>query len=155
MVPALEWLGPFLFQEKRFGFIGYPYLRPGFCETIGLLGGRVDFGVVTACRHHLPGKTAAGAAAGDLLIEPKAAELLSFFEERLAPGRIDCLVTNSTCIEAAAGRDFAVVELGFPSYDVHALYDRPTLGFRGALAFVDTLANQLRLHLALGGPRNT
>ena len=150
VVPPLEWVGPFLFQRRRFGFIGDPYLLPGFRETIELLGGRLEFAVVTACRHHLVGT--AGAApddAGDLLVEPRAAELRRFLDDRLAPGRLDCLVTNSTCIEAAAGRDLAVVELGFPSYDVHALYDRPYLGFRGALAFADTVANQVRLHLAL------
>lgn len=150
VVPPLEWLGPFLFQQRRFGFVGDPHLLPGFRETIELLGGRLEFSVVTACRHHLGGSARTPTnAAGDLLVEPRAAELLRFLDERLAPGRLDCLVTNSTCIEAAAGRDLAVVELGFPSYDVHALYDRPYLGFRGALALTDTLANQLRLHRAL------
>jgi nitrogenase molybdenum-iron protein alpha/beta subunit len=152
VVPPLEWIGPFLFQERSFGFIGDPYLRPGFAELIGLLGGRLDFSVVTACRHHLPEHPAClPGESADVLVEPRVAELLRFFDDRLAPGRLDCLVTNSTCIEAAAGRDFAVVELGFPSYHIHALYDRPYLGFRGALALVDTLANQLRLHLALRG----
>lgn len=153
VVPLLEWVGPFLFQERRFGFIGDPYLRPGFQELIELLGGRVEFAVVTAAGRHLADPAdAATTRSADLLVEPRAAELLRFLDRRLAPGRLDCLVTNATCIEAAAGRDFPVVELGFPSYDVHALYDRPWLGFRGALALVDTLANQLRLHLALRTP---
>ena len=37
-----------------------------------------------------------------------------------------------------------VVELGFPSYFTHALYERPFLGFAGALAFIDSMANELR-----------
>jgi nitrogenase molybdenum-iron protein alpha/beta subunit len=153
VIPPLEWVGPFLFQDRRFAFIGDPYLRPGFRETIELLGGRLEFSVVTACRHHLAGPSrAASADSAELLVEPRAAGLLRFLDERLAPGRLDCLVTNATCIEAAAGRDFAVVEFGFPAYDVHALYDRPFLGFRGALALVDTIANRLRLHLALRTP---
>ncbi|MBN1774392.1 MAG: hypothetical protein JXB32_24240 [Deltaproteobacteria bacterium] len=153
VVPPLEWVGPFLFQERRFGYIGDPYLRPGFRETIELLGGRLEFSVVTACRHHLAEPSrAAPADSAELLVEPRAAALLRFLDERLAPDRLDCLVTNASCIEAAAGRDFAVVEFGFPAYDAHALYDRPYLGFRGALALVDTIANRLRLHLALRTP---
>lgn len=153
VVPALEWVAPFLFQGRRFGFIGDPHLRSGFCEMIDLLGGRVAFSVVTACRHHGIGRArTAPPDSDDLLVEPRAAALRRFLDEHLAPGRLDCLVTNSTCIEAAAGRDLAVVEFGFPSYDVHALYDRPYLGFRGALAFADTIANQLRLHATLRAP---
>jgi len=153
VVPNLEWVAPFLFQGRRFGFIGDPHLRSGFRELIELLGGQVAFSVITACRHHLGGPSrTAPPDRDDLLVEPRAAALRRFLDERLAPGRLDCLVTNSTCIEAAAGRDVAVVEFGFPAYDVHALYDRPYLGFRGALALVDTIANQLRLHLALRAP---
>lgn len=153
VVPALEWVGPFLFRGRRFGFIGDPHVWPGFRETIELLGGRLEFSVLTACRHHRAGSEGAARADPDrLLVEPRAAELRRFLDERLAPGHLDCLVTNSTCIEAAAGRNLAVVEFGFPSYDVHALYDRPYLGFRGALAFCDTIANRIRLHLALRPP---
>ncbi len=38
----------------------------------------------------------------------------------------------------------ATVEFGFPSFYTHCLGDRPFLGFRGFLPFVDTLANAVR-----------
>ena len=37
----------------------------------------------------------------------------------------------------------AVFEFGFPSPTRHALYPRPYLGFGGALAFADSMANTM------------
>jgi len=40
----------------------------------------------------------------------------------------------------------ASVEFGFPSMYTHHLFERPFLGFRGFMAFVDSMANAIRLH---------
>lgn len=148
VLPPLEWVVPFLFQQRRFGYAGDPHLLPGFLETIEMFGGSTEFAVVTCFAHHLEGFDPASCAA-EVLVEPRAEKLLQFLEANIKNGRLDCLVSNSTCIDAARGGRQAVFEFGFPSYNRHALYDRPSLGFRGFLAFADTLANQMRLSLAL------
>jgi len=147
-LPALEWVVPFLFQGKRFGYIGDPHFLNGFLETIDLFGGTTRFAVVTTFAYHLQ-EDDRDNQVERLLVEPTMKQLIAFLSENLAPGKIDCLVSNSSCLEAVDPRAQAVVEFGFPSNNVHALYDRPRLGFRGALAFSDTLANQLRQFLAL------
>jgi nitrogenase molybdenum-iron protein alpha/beta subunit len=144
IVPALEWVVPFLLQDKRFGYIGDAHLLPGFCETIELLGGVTRFALVTNAAHHLGGFEPAGRVEA-LLAEPRVATMLRFLRDRLTADQLDCLVTNATCIDAARTGEHAVFEFGFPAYEQHALYDRPNLGFRGFLAFVDSLANQLRM----------
>lgn len=35
-------------------------------------------------------------------------------------------------------------EFGFPSFLTHRLYSRPFLGFSGALAFIESMANTIR-----------
>jgi nitrogenase molybdenum-iron protein alpha/beta subunit len=42
------------------------------------------------------------------------------------------------------------MEFGYPSYFTHALHDRPYLGYKGFLAFCDTMANRLRQREVLG-----
>jgi nitrogenase molybdenum-iron protein alpha/beta subunit len=148
VLPALEWVVPFLFQQRHFGYIGDPHQLPGFLETIELFGGSTSFAVITNFEHHLDGFDPAERVA-NLLIEPRMEEMLEFFDVHCSSGELDCLVTNSTCIEAARPDRHAVVEFGFPSNNLHALYDRPSLGFSGFLAFTDTLANQMRLSIAL------
>jgi nitrogenase molybdenum-iron protein alpha/beta subunit len=148
VLPSLEWVVPFLFQERRFGYIGDPHLLPGFLDMVEMFGGSTAFAVVTNFEHHLAGFDPAARAA-KVLIEPRMEELLEFLESSLEAPGVDCLVTNSTCIEAARPDRHAVVEFGFPSYNRHALYDRPSLGFNGFLAFADTLANQMRSFMAL------
>jgi nitrogenase molybdenum-iron protein alpha/beta subunit len=148
VLPPLEWVVPFLFQQRRFGYIGDPYLLPGFLEMIEIFGGSTAFAVVTNFAQHLDDFDPADSI-DNVMIEPRVEKLLEFLETHIASGQLDCLVTNSTCTEAARPDRHAVVEFGFPSYNLHALYDRPSLGFRGFLAFADTLANQMRLSMAL------
>jgi nitrogenase molybdenum-iron protein alpha/beta subunit len=83
-------------------------------------------------------------------------QMMHFAMRRAAGDKPDLLVTNNTGI---AGSEAAILEFGFPSSFRHALYDRPFLGFSGALAFIDDMANALRMHevelarrgLGLGG----
>jgi nitrogenase molybdenum-iron protein alpha/beta subunit len=147
LVPRLEWVLPSQIEGRRFGFIGDPHLLEGFAEILATGGAELAFAVVTNCRHHLQADP--GRLAGQVLVEPRVAPLLEFLRQQLAPGRIDCLVTNDSCLDVADPNHYAVVEFGFPANAAHALYDRPRLGYAGLLAFIDTLANSCRLQRAL------
>ncbi len=143
IVPKLEWVVPFLFQGRTFGYAGDPFLLSGLSEILRLFGATLDFAVVTNFRHHLHGLDLEGRCR-HLLVEERLDGLARWSSRHLEETPLDCVVTNNTCIEMFDPSRHAVVELGFPTYGVHALYDRPYLGFRGFLAFVDTLANQIR-----------
>ncbi|MFW5740840.1 MAG: nitrogenase component 1, partial [Myxococcota bacterium] len=148
IVPKLEWVIPFALQGKSFGYMGSAALLPGFAEIAALWGAEVRFAVVTNFASH-KGVLDGLDHINPVLIEPRVNSLIAFGKEHVERGCIDCLVTDSTCIEMADARRHAVVGFGFPSYNVHALHDNPYLGFRGFLAFVDRVANAIRLFEAL------
>jgi nitrogenase molybdenum-iron protein alpha/beta subunit len=98
---------------------------------------------VTARRHNAKSVRAlrdAGALAETtVLIDPR----MWGFQERFSPVQrsVDLIVScNTTTSDAEQG----YLEFGFPSYERHALYDRPFLGFRGMMALVDDMARELR-----------
>jgi nitrogenase molybdenum-iron protein alpha/beta subunit len=140
--PRLEWLIPFLFQNREVGFVGDPNLLPGFRDIVELLGARLRLAVLTNRPTHMAGaEEALGGVAS--LVWPKLRAFVQFLCRQLLDGELHLLVANNYGMSMPL-LDTAVVEFGFPSVYAHALYDRPFLGFPGFLAFVDTLANALR-----------
>jgi nitrogenase molybdenum-iron protein alpha/beta subunit len=139
VIPKLEWIIPFVFQNLRVGYVGDPHLLPGLRSYLGVLGASLDMAVITNHSRHtceLP----ADVAELDLLVEPRISTLGKFLGDRLGRQSVDLLVGsdlgNLNCPVAS-------YELGFPSPTRHALFDRPFLGFGGALALADSLANAM------------
>jgi nitrogenase molybdenum-iron protein alpha/beta subunit len=143
-VPPLEWMIPFLFEGRRAGFIGDPFVAAGVAETLELLGGRLTFAAITDPRSvSLP--TAAKLAGNpDTLVWPHWATMERFVRDSARNHEVTLLVTTSLGIGLLDPNKVAVVEFGFPSYYSHCLWDRPFLGFRGFLGFVDRIADSLR-----------
>lgn len=142
VAPRLEWLIPFLFQNREVGYVGDPHLLPGFRDIVEMLGARLRLAVIT----NRPAHAAAAQAALDgvaSLAWPKLKAYVRFLCRQLLDGDLHLLVANNYGMSIPL-LDAAVVEFGFPSVYAHALYDRPFLGFPGLMAFVDTLANALR-----------
>jgi nitrogenase molybdenum-iron protein alpha/beta subunit len=77
------------------------------------------------------------------LVWPTNQTLQRFLHESTQADRVSLLVTNGHGV-GMTQESAAWVEFGFPSMYGHALYDRPFLGFRGFLAFVDLLTNAVR-----------
>ncbi len=142
IVPKLEWVIPFLFQGRSVAFVGEPHVLPGFAEIIGMLGARLRYAIVTNRPLHARGLQEQLPDV-ELCVHPKMKQLMRFVMRRAPEDKPDLLVTNNTGI---AGSEGAILEFGFPSGFRHALYDRPFLGFSGALAFIDDMANALRMH---------
>ncbi|MBN1772438.1 MAG: hypothetical protein JXB32_14305 [Deltaproteobacteria bacterium] len=140
--PRLEWLIPFLFQNREVGYVGDPHLVPGFRDIVELLGARLRFAVLTNRPAHAGlARPALEGVAG--LPWPKLKAFVHFLCRQLLDGELHLLVANNYGMSVPLP-DAAVVEFGFPSVYTHALYDRPFFGYPGFLAFVDTLANALR-----------
>lgn len=141
VIPALEWVIPFVFQGRSLGFIGDPHMVFGVKESAALVGARLAFAVITDPPAHCCDLGAQLGPEVRLLVWPKQTTLRRFLQDVIEEESVDILVTNQHGVGMG---DVAWVELGFPSLYTHALYDRPFLGFRGALAFFDTLANAVR-----------
>lgn len=145
IVPSLEFLIPYVFQNRRAGFVGDPHLARGFAQTAALLGMDLDFAVVTNPRPQLAGLDRVLAPAVRLLVYPRLNAMLALMRSRIQDHRLALLVSNSAGVGMVAQDGLATVEFGFPSFHAHALGDRPFLGFAGVLPFIDSLANALRM----------
>mgnify|MGYP001468163223 FL=1 len=145
IVPALEFVIPFVFQHRRVGYVGDPFLVRGLRETLELLGSELSFAVITHPRHHLAGLAEALGPATERLEWPRFKEMIAFLRDRVASRNIHLLITHSGAIGLVTGHSLATLEFGFPSFHTHCLADRPFLGFGGVLSFVDAMANALRM----------
>lgn len=159
VVPPLQWVVPAVFLHRRVSFIGDPFLLQGFLDHAAELGCRRGPMMVTARAGHTP-ELAERAEELSLQFEPTRNQMMTHLEP-LQRGEVDLVVTNSDGASLIGG-ETPVMEFGYPSYFTHALYERPFLGFDGALAFTDSMANALRqvdllrLHRrreGLGAPR--
>lgn len=144
IIPKLEWVIPFLFQNRNFGYIGDPYLINGLAEIMEMIGGTLKFAIITNRKTYLEFVNLKNNST-TILIEPTANTISNFYNTYGRNNEIDCMITNNTGLDFISPQQHAIVEFGFPAYNVHALYDRPYLGFKGFLAFIDTMANQMRM----------
>lgn len=144
IVPALEFVIPFVFQNRLAGYVGDPVLVRGLAETLELLGARLDFAILTNLRRHMGDLETALGHRTALLVYPRLRTMLAFLRGHASKPGLSLLVTNNAGVGMIHRPSLATVEFGFPSFYTHCLGDRPFLGFRGFLPFVDTLANALR-----------
>ncbi len=142
VVPKLEWLVPFLFQNRRAAFLGEPHVLPGLSEMLSMLGTELVYAVITNRPLHARGLEEA-LPDTRLLVYPQMKEMMRFVTRQALDQELHLVVTNNVGITGAQG---AILEFGFPSAFRHALYDRPFLCFGGALAFIDSMANALRMY---------
>lgn len=144
VVPSLEWVIPFVFQNRNWGYIGDPYLLRGYDEIARTVGARLDFACITNPKRHLKGLDDELLDRTEFLAWPRRKEMLRFVGSRIDEHQVSVLVTNNAGVGIASEARIATVEFGFPSYYHHQLSPGPFLGFRGFLAFIDRVANAAR-----------
>ncbi len=145
VVPSLEWVIPFVFQTRSVGYVGDPYMLPGLASYLDVLGASLAFAVIIDMPRHAADLPEEVTALGDqLLVYPKMGAFTRFLSRQLnGPAGADAMITNSI---GSQGHRVAALELGFPSVYHHELFKRPYLGFGGALAVANDLANAMRAH---------
>ena len=145
VAPKLEWVLPHALFDKRLAVVADPHLAWAFCAAAKEFGCRVVLRAYWADESHVLSHEREGP--GTLLVNPQTAELSGALQEELSMKGLDLIVSNSHAllIHGRFGRPEPVpfVELGFPSYYSHALFDSPYLGFAGSLRLVDRLSNAL------------
>lgn len=140
-IPKLEWTIPKWFVGKHVVFCGDPHMVSPVkklveevgcsfrCEMVVSHAGRIskddDIISITAC-------------------EKRAQQLRRSVVTNEKHKKTDLYIANSLVAEeirAGLGHEIPLLEFGFPSYNFHALYDTPFLGFRGAMSFYNRMAN--------------
>src|SRR5205814_2905608 len=93
----------------------------------------------SAARTHLTEDLAELGAVPPMLFAPTSGALSMALRDLPA---LDVAVGDSEYGEAIGGR-VPVVEFGFSSHFDHALFERPSLGYRGWICFLDRIAHAL------------
>jgi len=167
LIPRMEWVVPHVFLGRKIGFSGPPDLFGGFLQIAGDLGAEVVHLSAPAFENHLDEDLSEDCDEPPApLFSPKERAIAREMDRVLAGG-LDLLLCNTelrhATLTAVGSRNErglptklpAFLEFGFPSFFDHALADRPFLGFRGWIAFVDRMANTLAMTrevLRGGGP---
>jgi nitrogenase molybdenum-iron protein alpha/beta subunit len=153
LVPRLEWVIPRVFLGRQVAFSGDPALFGSIvqlCEELGMevvhLSSSVRrpgwLGEPEPGGQILPPMTFAGPSA------TLARELGALIDE----GAIDLVIADShLALLTPQTQRVAFLEHGFPSERRHALSERPFLGFRGWISFVDELAAVVMAAMASRG----
>lgn len=144
--PRLESAVPLVFLRRALGFVGDPHLMRAFIGMAHELGARVPLRAIWAAdepahddlRHDTLDDPV-------VIVDPREGEIGERFGPRFGPAGVELVVGNSRALHDVPP-EVAVVELGFPSFDSHALLERPFLGYRGCLCLVERIAEQQRLH---------
>ena len=138
VAPRLEFVVPFQFLHRRLVFIGDPHLADGFLDIAEDVGCKVSFLAVTARPPNARKMKRTPPPDTEVIIDPR----VRAFHKRYQPASMgaDLVVSCNVSMQSDEG----YLEFGFPCYERHALYDRPFLGFRGFIAFVDDMARELR-----------
>lgn len=137
VISSLERVVPRL-VHRRAALGADPFLLAGLGELADDLG----LDVVAAAAFSRPGRGREGFGQVPGLREPLFEPVRADWDRALAAADPDLVVAGSLMLPRRAAAS-AAVEFGFPSYHDHALIDRPFLGFRGCLGFVERVLNAL------------
>jgi len=139
VVPRLRAMLDPLFLHRRVAYVGDPHRLAGFCDLADDCGMTLVGAIITGREGH------GGAPAGrTVLFEPPeegaaAAQVLG-----AADFVVGSRATRGLLAEAGPHRSYPWwVEFGFPSYEHHALVERPFLGADGVLVLVERMADCL------------
>jgi len=144
VVPRLEWVLPHSLANKGLAVVGDPHLAWALSTALDELGCRILLRTYWTDSSHVTPSELDGP--GTVLVDPTPEELGLQLSREAEDGELDLVLTNSQALMWHArmrGGAIPFVELGFPSYYTHALFDRPYLGFRGTLCLVDRIVNSL------------
>jgi nitrogenase molybdenum-iron protein beta chain len=81
-----------------------------------------------------------------VLVDPDVVDLENRFRDLAGRGELDLILGTGKVRDAARTLAVPFLELGYPSHVRHALFEAPSLGFRGSAWLVDMMANLLREH---------
>ena len=161
VVPRLEWILPHAFVNKRIAMLGSdPFLIKALSRVLGEFGCRQELVALFSHKEHVDlvtdelGDDVLGA---QFLYNPGQEELRKVFEKLQLEESLDLALCNSRVLPLLAGgqQRLPFMELGFPSYYTHALYDSPFMGFSGTLRLIERMANTMSNAAALPAGSST
>jgi nitrogenase molybdenum-iron protein alpha/beta subunit len=138
-LPRLEWAIPHYFLGKRAVLFGAPDLLGGFVQLATELGMDV---IGLGCPASRPAWLELKDWSGPSPTFDVSPETASRDWWRSKERRPDIVIGNTDALKCVPA-DVACVELGYPGTTDHAFFDRPFLGYRGYLAFVQRMVTAL------------
>ncbi len=147
IVPRLEWIVRRMFANRNVAIAADPHTAPGLAAYLAELGMNVRAVALRSRNNSDSSKTeealkTAGQSA-QIIVDPAFPELEALWCGLKSAEKLDFIIGTGSERDAAKSVAAPFLELGYPSYVRHALFDAPWLGFRGALKLADSIFNLL------------
>lgn len=144
---ALEWTVLNRFAARNAAVIADPYTAPELIAFLGELGIGVRAAALLTRNPSLDAGARRILQAPEhdetIIVDPSFTELESLWAGLHRAGRLDFIIGSGCARDAAKRINVPYLEIGYPSYIRHALFDAPYIGFRGALRLADSILNLL------------
>ena len=144
IVPRLEHVVPTFVADRHFALAGDPHLVRGVAEMLHELGGRAVLQARWALARHEPDPPREEIdLEPTVLVQPGLKTFSEAIRHQQETGRgLDLVIGNSIALDCV-GDNLPKMELGYPSFATHALYERPFLGYAGCLRVLAKIAEHI------------
>lgn len=132
LIPWVQWIVPEYLTGRRALVVGDPHLVSGLLAFLCELGIEVTTSLVVTSHDR-----------GRLDFPHCPNPSIEQFVDCSRPGSVDFAIGNGVFAPLSQQCDLPYIEIGYPSYLTHALYERPFLGFAGARCIIDSIFNTL------------
>ncbi len=149
ILPGMEWMVPFSLLDRNMIFMGDPHLYRGVLSMARELGIRVVLAVLTGGTDDGEGEGPHPPEGPPVLIDPHMDQLHDAVRDLTGKSPVHLVLGCSSALHICGNRA-PFLEIGYPSFFSHALFERPFLGFSGTAAVIERMANRIRL--AEAGP---
>ncbi len=144
-VPRLEWVVRREFVNRNAAIAADPFIAPGLISFLSELGMNIRSVVLRTRRQSAAGPVtaaleSAGQSAG-IIVDPAYPEVEEEWSGLRSKEKLDFILATGNERDIAKPLGVPFLELGYPSYVRHALFDAPWLGFRGAVWLADAMFN--------------
>ncbi|MCX7958005.1 MAG: nitrogenase component 1 [Deltaproteobacteria bacterium] len=122
-------------------YAGDPILFNSLRKALELLGAKIALAIITNTSDKM---RFINAKSENIIAEPSINDVFETGIKLVKSRKVDLYIGNSDMSTYFIGAGKAAVELGFPSYFSHCIYEEPYVGFSGFLSLTGRIIRELR-----------
>ncbi len=122
-------------------YCGDPIVFNSLSPQLELLGMKNKYAIIS---NTLDKKRFLHSEMGEVLFEPSISDVYEYGFDLIKKKKVDLYIGNSEMSSYFIGSGIAAIEIGFPSYFSHTIFEEPFVGFNGFLALINRIVRELR-----------